>query len=482
MAWLGHPLTVAAVAVLLLNDHVFKALWPGVVTGKLSDFAGLVVAPPLLNLLVGRPRVAIVLTGAVFTLVKTTAVGAALASQAWTFVWGPSQVLADPTDLVALPCLYAAWWVWNHPDPGAVRLVRALTVVPVTVLAVAATGQYRYSPPGAYAVEVRGVMIVVAVRDGGPSSDGTPTGQASVNGGRSWFHHDPEIPPAARSLACLGNRCYRTVPGRLKVEEYGNDRWTTSWEISPGDQDRLWRAYPPDLPEDAEVVESLGIAVQPVAGGHVVVVANGADGIAVRDVYGVWRRLGWGPLGFDEKSAVSLTAPGRYDASVTTRALLVALAAGLAALAAGLRRLDFTAAALALWAGFWLLVTDTQYRPIFLVLGFYLVGASLTVMIVCAVRNRARPQALAMGVATGPAVYFALMAPYHVWGAGGLSHYWHADVLAGVLGVVACVTGVLLTARAADIIRTSVDRAVPPGHFTLSTESYTFGEVTRPGG
>ena len=45
---LGHPLSVAALVLLALNDHVLKQAWPGFVTGKLSDVAGLVVAPLVL--------------------------------------------------------------------------------------------------------------------------------------------------------------------------------------------------------------------------------------------------------------------------------------------------------------------------------------------------------------------------------------------------------------------------------------------------
>ncbi|WP_214110124.1 hypothetical protein [Acrocarpospora catenulata] len=456
VAWAGHPLNVAAVVVLLLNDHVFKALWPGVVTGKLSDFAGLLVAPPLLNLLIGRPRVAILLTGAGFALVKTTATGAALASQAWTLVWGPSQVLADPTDLVALPALYAAWWIWNHPDPGAVRLARALVVIPVAVLAVAATSAAEvYQPYSAFAVEVHEEVILVAVR-GGPSFARNPTGYASTDAGKSWFRRDVEIPPPARSLACppaQPDRCYRIVPGRLKVEESANGRWVTAWEISPDDQDRLWRAYPPDLPEDAEVVASLGIAVQPVPGGHVVVVANGADGIALRDVSGTWRRLGWTAQGFDAAAAVSLTAPGRYDDSVSTAALLAAFAAGLAAMAAGVRRFDFAALALTAWAGFWLVSLESLFRPVYALVGFCLTLAGVGGMIAIGHRSRTRPRVWVIGLATMPVVHFAVMAPYYVWSAGGLGNYSQATTLSVTLAIVTSTTAVLLTARPADIVR-----------------------------
>ena len=34
-----HPVALAALAVLVLNDHVWKARYPGWVTGKLSDVA-----------------------------------------------------------------------------------------------------------------------------------------------------------------------------------------------------------------------------------------------------------------------------------------------------------------------------------------------------------------------------------------------------------------------------------------------------------
>ncbi|WIG94646.1 hypothetical protein [Myxococcus sp. SDU36] len=44
-----HPITLAAVALLILNDHVLKAQWPSWWTGKLSDVAGLAMFPLLLQ-------------------------------------------------------------------------------------------------------------------------------------------------------------------------------------------------------------------------------------------------------------------------------------------------------------------------------------------------------------------------------------------------------------------------------------------------
>ena len=83
---LAHPGSVLALVVLVLNDHVLKQAWPGWVTGKLSDVAGLVVAPLLLAALlaivrVPRPMpVALAATGVGFVLCKTSAAGAAVAS------------------------------------------------------------------------------------------------------------------------------------------------------------------------------------------------------------------------------------------------------------------------------------------------------------------------------------------------------------------------------------------------------------------
>src|SRR5690606_8076044 len=98
LAWLSHPVTVLALAVLLVNDHVLKQAYGSWWTGKLSDVAGLVLAPALVAVAVAAgarcarvvvpPRVVVGLStgvvGAGFVVAKATAGGAAVASAAWS--------------------------------------------------------------------------------------------------------------------------------------------------------------------------------------------------------------------------------------------------------------------------------------------------------------------------------------------------------------------------------------------------------------
>ena len=149
---LASPGFVLALVVLVLNDHVLKQAYPGWVTGKLSDVAGLVVAPLLLAVpltLLRVPRallVSMALTGLGFTLTKTSAAGAATTSDLWSLTGIPTHIRADVTDLLALPALYAAWLVHRRVvrrKPAdwrsAVALATGVVMLPLTVLSTAAT-------------------------------------------------------------------------------------------------------------------------------------------------------------------------------------------------------------------------------------------------------------------------------------------------------------------------------------------------------
>lgn len=123
---LRHPLWWAALGALLLNDHVLKGagILPGAITGKLSDFAGLLVAPVLLAAIVRARRRRTILacfaaTGAVFAAIKVSPAAASASETVMAFMsW---RVWSDPTDLIALPMLLVGWHVFVEPRPNAAR-------------------------------------------------------------------------------------------------------------------------------------------------------------------------------------------------------------------------------------------------------------------------------------------------------------------------------------------------------------------------
>lgn len=121
-----------AVALLAFNDGLLKPWSPSMVTGKLSDFAGLFFAPVLLLVLLEmipkfsnessfgiRRALAYGAIGFVFSLAQVTDFGAFLYKLAFSPArliptWRPGFALTqDPTDLVALIALFGSF-VWSN--------------------------------------------------------------------------------------------------------------------------------------------------------------------------------------------------------------------------------------------------------------------------------------------------------------------------------------------------------------------------------
>lgn len=113
---LVHPLWLGAFGVLLLNDYVLKAsLDAPLLTGKLSDVAGLIVAPVVLAaiLRVRRSRglwLSAAAVVAVFSAINLSPTAAGAWDAGVAAVFGSSTTWTDPTDLLALPA--AALGVW----------------------------------------------------------------------------------------------------------------------------------------------------------------------------------------------------------------------------------------------------------------------------------------------------------------------------------------------------------------------------------
>ena len=116
-----HPVPLVAIAVLLVNDHLLKGSAPGILTGVLSDIAGLMFFPlaivAVLEHLRGRRfvvpsrspvLVAVALTAVAFGAINTSMGADRLYEQAQGWLrlgWRPVVNVADTRDLLALPAL-----------------------------------------------------------------------------------------------------------------------------------------------------------------------------------------------------------------------------------------------------------------------------------------------------------------------------------------------------------------------------------------
>ena len=118
------PVAIAALALLVLNDHVLKAAARGtsfgVVTGKLSDVAGMVFFPILVvaGIELGRqwrrsfpgptPSIAVAvaaLVAVVFTLTKVSTVAGRVYAMTWALLQWPFRAVVSLSSDEAVPTL-----------------------------------------------------------------------------------------------------------------------------------------------------------------------------------------------------------------------------------------------------------------------------------------------------------------------------------------------------------------------------------------
>ena len=195
---LTHPVTLAALVALLVNDGLFKSLWPDSwVTGKLSDLAWVVFASPLLafvlSLFLGRrafTRQAAVLVSYVGLPVLYAAFN--------TFeplhdriLWGLSLVAGgtarspiDSSDSLVIPFgLGIAVWVWHRRPVGPDRLRVRLALLAAGVATFATVATSAPEPfTGVRSVGVAGDGAIMAA-----ANDGRDRLQySSTDGGLTW--------------------------------------------------------------------------------------------------------------------------------------------------------------------------------------------------------------------------------------------------------------------------------------------------------
>lgn len=129
-----HPLWLGALALLIVNDHLLKGsgLLPGVLTGKLSDLAGLVMAPALFATLVrARGRRALLWShlaiGVVFAAVNLSPAMARGFEGLMALGPLPWHITVDPSDLLALPALFVSWRLCTRAMARPVEVAGPIT-------------------------------------------------------------------------------------------------------------------------------------------------------------------------------------------------------------------------------------------------------------------------------------------------------------------------------------------------------------------
>ncbi|MEU4639032.1 hypothetical protein [Micromonospora sp. NPDC023814] len=505
LAWLGHPATVAALVLLVVNDHLLKAAFPGALTGKLSDLAGLVLAPPLVAVLLTllAPRLpartaagfGLGLVAAGFTVVKSSGYAATVASAAWSAVSGPSLIRADRSDLLALPALaLAGWcWAWARREPvrrRSARLVHLLVLLPAATLAVAATSAVHY--PDAVRAVVLDERLAAGIGHGYADQvlGTTPDWRVSDDAGVTWRDptrseiealtgvKGPVAGPVSRDCStAVPTRCYRVVPGRLAVDQSddGGRSWHPAWAVTEAQRAVLLRQYPDPGPR-GERIAAQELTVRDTGDGrHVVLVANGRDGFALRRPDGTWERLGFvdaqvGGYPFDRRPpALGRSTPADRGADPLL-ALLAGLMLGVSVLAvsgarAGLRAGNgpwLPTCLAALGASAWALLAvvwpgEPQLWLALLALLPVLLGVLLFALVPA--WSRGAPGRWTLEALLATALTLALTALPLVGWLYGRPAYTRTALL---LAAVATVPGLLLGWRAARLVGASAEPVDPP--------------------
>ena len=241
---LSHPITLCAIGLMLINDHLLRLNWPSWWTGKLSDVAWLAFFPlvlaVVLSLLLPRREKAVevgafALTGVVFTLGKTIpAIHGLITAMLEALLDQPIGLRLDPTDLITLPALLIGWWVWQH----AAQRQRS-TRWGWLPLAVGVLGSLANAPMPIYGTDCltvldNGALVV-------PQE--YPDSYVSYDGGLTWEAVLPESVPGYEScesrpdvwtLTDSDQTIYRFTRGGPAIEQStdGGETWSAAFNLT----------------------------------------------------------------------------------------------------------------------------------------------------------------------------------------------------------------------------------------------------------
>jgi hypothetical protein len=216
---LTSPIFLGAIVLLAFNDHVLKQTVPGLITGKLSDFAGVIVVAIVLSVVVGR-RWAVALTAIGFAALKTVPGVNLLAAPLLGGV-----TLADPSDVIGLAILWPLYhWLGRAaPELGDQKDGPVPRLVPRNLLAVPALAAALFATT-ATSCDTSGVNVLAAHEDTiyagisfTPGADMTATEWfTSEDDGRTWERQSDPPPGSAvfsdTEVCAESDNCWRSAP------------------------------------------------------------------------------------------------------------------------------------------------------------------------------------------------------------------------------------------------------------------------------
>lgn len=250
---LAHPFTLGALALLLLNDHVLRRLWPSWWTGKLGDFAWLFFAPFALAAVIAwvlprrTPRheqitfaAAFGLTGLTFGLIKVIPIVYILAMRIFNDAGLPLSLRRDPTDLLALPALALAFWLWRGTaSVPAVQpklfAARGLIALPLAALLTIANSPAPELGIACIEVKPDGAIVAGSAYFSYTSTDGGLIWSPTVNNTRCevWPSGIPDDDWTVAAGPVEGVS-YRFIPGRaIEQSTDGGQTWQMGYALEP---------------------------------------------------------------------------------------------------------------------------------------------------------------------------------------------------------------------------------------------------------
>lgn len=171
---LAHPLIILALGLILLNAALLQPASPSWLTGKLADLAWMVVLPVAAATLLGfiwrgseklTFWIPAVVIACGFSLMKTLpAVNVLIKAQFFALFRVPLKLTLDPTDLIALPGIFLAAWVWRQSWQLTKRMWRFAPLLLLVMAGIADAVDPGYDQIDCLAVEGEALIAFTPAR------------------------------------------------------------------------------------------------------------------------------------------------------------------------------------------------------------------------------------------------------------------------------------------------------------------------------